>query len=163
MARPVKWRKIEGLPIVSRFVPQAEMAAGDESPSRGENILKLEELEALRLKDLVGMEQEECAQRMEVSRPTFQRILIAAREKVADSLIHGKSIRIEGGHFTQNLCVVHCSSCGRIWKAPFETMGENPAEGMPCPDCGASAPSCRPAGGQGACPRGRCRYRGRID
>ena len=141
--------------------PQSSDEAAEVSV-RGENILKLEELEALRLKDLEGMEQEECASQMEVSRPTFQRILIAAREKVADSLIHGKSIRIEGGHFTQNLCNVHCASCGRAWQAPFEAMGENPVDGIPCPDCGAFAPSCNPTGGQSACPRGRCRYRGGL-
>ena len=90
MARPTKWRKIEHIPAIPYFVPSESDVA--ELP---ENILKLEELEAIRLKDLEGLEQGECAERMEVSRPTFQRILLSAREKVADSLINGKMIRIE--------------------------------------------------------------------
>ena len=70
MARPTKWRKIENIPSVSYFVPSDKEI--EESPK---NILKLEELEALRLKDLDGLEQTVCAVKMEVSRPTFQRIL----------------------------------------------------------------------------------------
>ncbi|MFA5043009.1 MAG: DUF134 domain-containing protein [Kiritimatiellia bacterium] len=59
--------------------------------------LKLDELEALRLADLNGMYQEQAAQRMKISRPTFARIVEAARRKVADALIHGKALRVEGG------------------------------------------------------------------
>lgn len=84
-----------------------------------ENILKLEELEAIRLKDLEGLEQDECADRMEVSRPTFQRILLVARGKVADSLINGKGICIEGGNFTRNICPVLCMDCGKEWKGEY--------------------------------------------
>ena len=84
MARPTKWRKIENIPAVPYFIPSDK-----DIPEVDSNTLKLEELEAIRLKDLEGMEQGECAVRMEVSRPTFQRILISAREKIADSLING--------------------------------------------------------------------------
>ena len=56
MARPTKWRKIENIPTISYFVPSDKYVA--EVPK---NILKLEELEALRLKDLEELEQEECA------------------------------------------------------------------------------------------------------
>ena len=59
--------------------------------------LMLDELEALRLADLNGMYQEQAAQRMKISRPTFARIVEAARRKVADALIHGKALRLEGG------------------------------------------------------------------
>lgn len=90
MARPTKWRRIEHVPVIPYFVPSEEDV--DEIP---ENTLLLEELEAIRLKDLEGLDQSECAERMGVSRPTFQRILLAAREKVADSLVNGKMIRIE--------------------------------------------------------------------
>ncbi len=109
MARPTKWRKIEHVPVIPYFVPSEKEV--EELP---ENILKLEELEAIRLKDLEGLEQGECAERMEVSRPTFQRILLSAREKVADSLIYGKMIRIEGGNFTRNICPIICKDCGAL-------------------------------------------------
>ncbi len=99
MARPTKWRKIDNRPTIPYFVPSES-----EVSDLPENILKLEELEAIRLKDLEGLEQGECAERMEVSRPTFQRILLSAREKVADSLIHGKMIHIEGGKYVCKDC-----------------------------------------------------------
>ena len=56
-------------------------------------------LEKVLYENLEGQEQEEGAQRMRISRPTFQRILASAREKIADALLHGKAIRIEGGNF----------------------------------------------------------------
>ena len=56
MARPTKWRKINKLPTVQYFVPSENRI--EEVP---ENILKLEELEAIRLKDLESLEQDECA------------------------------------------------------------------------------------------------------
>ncbi len=59
--------------------------------------LQLDELEALRLKDLKGLDQVDCAKEMGISQSTFQRILTAARAKVTEALIHGKAIRIEGG------------------------------------------------------------------
>ena len=61
--------------------------------------LSIEELEALRLKDMEDMDQEQCAQRMNISRPTFQRVLKSARKKIADALLNGKAIRIEGGAY----------------------------------------------------------------
>jgi uncharacterized protein len=60
-------------------------------------VLALDELEALRLADLGGLYQEAAAKKMKISRPTFARIVEAARRKVADALIHGKAIRLEGG------------------------------------------------------------------
>lgn len=59
--------------------------------------LAVDELEALRLADLEGLYQEEAAQRMNVSRQTFGRIIEAAHKKVADALVHGKALSIEGG------------------------------------------------------------------
>ena len=62
-------------------------------------IIKIEEIEAIRLKDYLKLEQEDCAARMQISRSTFQRILTEARSKIADALLNGKSIRIEGGDY----------------------------------------------------------------
>ncbi len=111
MARPVKSRHITGAPASTRFIP-AELWEED----MPENVLKMEELEALRLKDLEGYEQEVCAIHMAVSRPTFQRILLSAREKVADSLLHGKAIRIDGGDYTRVKGEHFCRRCGRSWE-----------------------------------------------
>lgn len=61
--------------------------------------LSLEEAEAIRLKDIEDLDQEQAALRMNVSRPTYQRVLESARKKVADALLNGKAIRIDGGNF----------------------------------------------------------------
>jgi uncharacterized protein len=62
-----------------------------------EVVMTLDEFEALRLADLEELYQEEAAARMEISRPTFGRVLKVARRKVAEVLVHGKVLRIEGG------------------------------------------------------------------
>jgi predicted DNA-binding protein (UPF0251 family)/predicted Fe-Mo cluster-binding NifX family protein len=64
-----------------------------------ENRLSLDEIEAIRLRDIEQLEQVECATKMGVSRPTFQRILSGARNKITDSIINGKALKIEGGNF----------------------------------------------------------------
>jgi len=56
--------------------------------------LSKDEMEAIRLADLQGLYQENAANKMEISRPTFGRILSSARAKIADALINGKSIEI---------------------------------------------------------------------
>lgn len=150
MARPIKWRKIEKIPSILRFYPDLESRSPDQPGLAGkperyeENILKLEELEALRLKDLEGLEQEDCAIRMEVSRPTFQRILIAARKKVADSLIQGKAIRIEGGYFSQNICQIRCEACGREWIERYEAIEDGQVRHYACPRCRSANLRCCP-------------------
>lgn len=62
--------------------------------------LRMEELEAVRLKDLEGKEQAECAAAMELSRPTFQRVLYSAREKIAMALVDGREICIRDGNYS---------------------------------------------------------------
>jgi len=94
MSRPFKCRHIKFLPEVTYFKP-----AGIPLKNLEEISLNLEEVEAIRLKDIEGLEQEECASRMGISRPTFQRVLVSARNKIANALINGKALRIEGGHY----------------------------------------------------------------
>ncbi|MBN1367467.1 MAG: DUF134 domain-containing protein [Dehalococcoidales bacterium] len=94
MARPFKCRRISFMPGVTYFKP-----AGIPMRHLEEVRLTVEELEAIRLKDVCGMEQEDAGEKMNISRPTFQRILSAARKKIADALLNGKAIRIEGGNF----------------------------------------------------------------
>jgi predicted DNA-binding protein (UPF0251 family) len=74
--------------------------AGIPARELDEVVLPLDEFEALRLADLEGLYQEQAAERMGVSRPTFGRILDAAHRKVADALVHGHALRIEGGPVT---------------------------------------------------------------
>lgn len=92
MPRPVQTRTIEFVPRVTFFKPGGVPAAQLE-----EVALTLDELETLRLADLNGLYQEEAAPKMDISRSAFARTLESARRKVADALIHGKSLRLEGG------------------------------------------------------------------
>jgi predicted DNA-binding protein (UPF0251 family)/predicted Fe-Mo cluster-binding NifX family protein len=94
MARPFKCRRVAFLPGVTFFKP-----AGVPLRFLEEVILTVDETEAVRLKDIGNIDQTQCAKRMNISRPTFQRILYSARRKMADALLNGKAIRIEGGHF----------------------------------------------------------------
>jgi predicted DNA-binding protein (UPF0251 family) len=65
----------------------------------GESVLKIDELESIRLKDYLGLSQEEAAARMGVSQPTFHRILSEAHRKLAEAIVEGKAIRIAGGDY----------------------------------------------------------------
>jgi len=99
MPRKPKCRRIEFLPDVTYFKP-----AGIPLRFLEEVGLSFEEVEAIRLRDVEGLEQEEAAKSMNISRQTFQRVLSAARQKVADALLSGKAIRIGGGNFEVNKC-----------------------------------------------------------
>lgn len=146
MARPVKWRKIACKPKIHYYVPSAQEKEGVE-----ETILLLEELEAIRLKDYEGLEQAQCAKEMEVSRPTFQRILSSAREKLADSILHGKSIHIEGGTYTTKICHMTCKGCLREWKESYERMKDGTQNVRHCPSCGSKAFQCDETCKNGCC------------
>jgi len=84
----------------------------------GEVVLKVEELESLRLKDLLGLEQSEAAKEMGISQPTFHRILKEARRKVADALINGKALRIEGGDYVLKTAAWGVPPCRRRRRGP---------------------------------------------
>lgn len=114
MPRPPKYRRVEFEPQVTYFKP-----AGIPKYKLQELVLNVEEIEAIRLKDKEGLEQEECAERMHVSRPTFQRILMIAREKIADAIIEGKAIRIEGGNYRLAMEIVKCGDCQHEFETPL--------------------------------------------
>jgi len=95
MTRPCCLRQIQHTPAAVYFKP-----AGVPTCTLEQVTLKLDEVEALRLADLEGLYQEQAAVQMKISRPTFARIIEVARRKVAEALIHGKALRIEGGTVT---------------------------------------------------------------
>ncbi len=146
-------------PPVRLFSPQgsADTDRGEGRDADVGNILKLEELESLRLKDVEGLEQEDCAARMEVSRPTFQRILLSARRKVADSLVTGRSIAIEGGHYTRHLCPVACLDCGKTWKESEETLRGDGVDPFRCPRCRSDQVACDRTRPGWTCRQANCR------
>ena len=82
MPRPQKCRRVNFLPYITYFKP-----AGIPLRALSEISLSLEELEAIRLRDKEDLDQEKSARKMNISRPTFQRILRSARKKLADALL----------------------------------------------------------------------------
>ena len=131
MPRPPKCRRVEFLPDVTYFKP-----AGIPLRVLKEVRLSVEEAEAIRLKDLIGLDQEQSAERMNISRPTFQRVLASSRQKMADALLNGKAIRIEGGNYEMAWHRFRCLN-GHEWDVPFEEM----AGGTPelCPTCNSTS------------------------
>jgi uncharacterized protein len=132
MARPVCCRRVTGKPAASLFKP-----AGIPVRLLEQVVLTLDEFEAVRLADLNGLYHEQAAECMRVSRPTFGRILDAARRKVAEAMILGKALRIEGGAvYAGREIGKRCEACNREPGSPGET----------CPRCGVendSMPACR--------------------
>jgi predicted DNA-binding protein (UPF0251 family) len=128
MARPVKLRYVAELPNANSFRPM-----GIPTNLLEEVRLSLEEIEAIRLKDLEGLEQEECAERMRISRPTFHRVLGSGRKKLADALVNGKAIQVEGGNFGLPQQRFRCNNDGHEWNVPFEILANKLP--LSCPVC----------------------------
>lgn len=125
MPRPCKRRRICAEPACDHFGPK-----GSENHSRSSITMTLDEFECIRLIDLEGLTQEECARQMEVSRTTAQAIYGSARAKLAECLVHGRELKIEGGDYV--LCDGGNASngwCGRsCWKrSESHTLTSTPA------------------------------------
>lgn len=109
MARPRKCRRVCAMPRNNCFAPVGQAMA------REKTIMRIDEYEAIRLIDLAGYTQEECAEQMGVARTTVQGIYISARQKLADALVNGKALWIEGGDY--DLCREEGSGCARKCRA----------------------------------------------
>ena len=92
MPRRKKPRFVTGYPSIDAFVPRGNLQTGQIS-------LSVEGLEAIRLSDFEGLDQETAAGIMQVSRQTYGRILGEARHLVSDALVTGKALVIEGGTY----------------------------------------------------------------
>ncbi len=104
MPRPAKFRKVCRFPGNLEFVPSRE------NTPKEPVILTVDEYEAIRLIDNEGLSQEQCCERMEIARTTVQKIYDTARKKLAEALVDGHPLRIEGG--TYRLCDGRSTSCG---------------------------------------------------
>ena len=92
MPRPRRCRRVQSEPPAQRFGPY-------DQPPAGEVFMPVEGLEALRLADVEGLDQEQAAQRMGVSRQTFGRVLASARQSVAAALAGGMALTVSGGDY----------------------------------------------------------------
>ena len=117
MPRPHKPRAVRHAPGVVHFKP-----AGIPMRNLEETSLGLDELEAIRLADVENLSHEEVGRMMNVSRATAGRILAEARRKIASALVHGWSIRVEGG-------TVETVSCDEIDPCPGTGPGRGRRKG----------------------------------
>jgi predicted DNA-binding protein (UPF0251 family) len=92
MPRPKKPRLVSGYPMMGAFVPEG-------IPASGEISLSVEGMETIRLSDFEHLDQDSAAQLMGVSRQTYGRILFDARTAIADALVTGKALRVQGGMY----------------------------------------------------------------
>ena len=107
MPRPVKCRKVCHFPQTLEFSPVD--GAAEKEPV----IMAVDEYEAIRLIDKEALSQEQCAAFMQIARTTVQRIYESARKKLADCLVDGRPLRIQGGDYW--LCngqTIHCGHDG---------------------------------------------------
>jgi predicted DNA-binding protein (UPF0251 family) len=107
MPRNIKCRRVCCVPENRIFTP--------ESNDADFITISVDELETIRLCDLEGLDQDTAAERMNISRGTFQRILYAVRKKSSDALCNGKGIVIEGGNYeiaeNKIKCMCKCKKC----------------------------------------------------
>ncbi|MDD3480888.1 MAG: DUF134 domain-containing protein [Patescibacteria group bacterium] len=137
-------RKISYFPEIVEFKP-----AGVPKRELESVILEAEELEALRLKHAEGLEQEEAAGKMGVSRPTFLRDLHRAEAKITNALVYGKVITLKGGGMmprrdgTGNPAGGVGPGRGLGRGAGLGVRGGGGSAECECPKCGAKAPHAR--------------------
>lgn len=122
MVRPQKERRVEQLPPITSYKP-----AGIPMRNIEEIVLTIEEMEAIRLSDVEQLDQARAAERMDVSAPTFNRIVNAAHRKIATALWKGYALSIDGGNFrvahrcNQGPRYFICHECGHSWTLPHGT------------------------------------------
>jgi len=152
MPSPMKLRQVAMTPSVTFFKPAGVPMAALEMVT-----LALEEVEAIRLKDIEDLHQEECAERMGVSRATFHHVLGSARAKLADAILHGKAIQVEGGAFAFPGGRFRCRRDGSEWALP---PGPLPGvSSVSCPRCrGRDVQPVFPSNGPRCGGRGRGRW-----
>lgn len=125
MVKPRKKRNVLYPPRILYFKPQ-----GIPLYNLDEVILTVDEYEAIRLSDYRNLKQEEAAKMMNISRPTFTRLIDNARKKISDAIVNGKAIRIEGGSFVFLKNRIRCVNCGNVW----ETESKYDSS-LICPSC----------------------------
>ncbi|MBU2651933.1 MAG: DUF134 domain-containing protein [Bacteroidetes bacterium] len=147
MPRPKSDRIVHEPPVFSEFKPTGIKGVDLERIQ-----LSLDEFEAFRLADFMGLSHAEAADEMEISRSTFTRLIEDARKKVAEFLIYGRLLSIDGGnvHFRNN--IIRCQNCGYMFKTNMEKQLTE------CPQCHSSNLVSFAGGfGHGAC----CNFRNR--
>ena len=128
MPRRKRHRLVTKEPPVSVYKP-----AGIPAMELEEILISIDEFEALRLADFEGLSQRDASIAMEISQPTFNRVLSAARHKVASGLVQGYVLRIEGGRYrlADGTGILECIDCG----ATVDVSSEDQSS---CQACGST-------------------------
>ncbi len=127
--RPKRLRKISNPPVISGFKPYG---GKNKNYGKGTVFLEYEEYEAIRLCDFERLSHFDASVIMNVSRPTLTRIYSKAREKMAEALVLGKQLIIEGGKIYFDSEWFACGSCGCYFNNPDKEV-----ETKECPLCGS--------------------------
>ena len=150
MPRPKSNRIVHEPPLFTEFKP-----VGVPGTELEQVLLSLDEYEAVRLADYVGMSHEEAADEMEISRSTFSRLIEQARKKMASFLFQGKLLTIIGGNVHFRFNIIRCKDCGHMFKINIDSpMTE-------CPECHSTNLLNHAGGfGHGKCCRGNLNKKG---
>ena len=147
MPRPKRCRRISSTPGSSYFKPRGIPLSVLE-----EVILSVDEFEAIRLADLEGLYQELAAEKMSVSRQTFGRIIESAHQKVAEALVRGKALKIEGGAIEiASGKILSCDDCRHSWEPDHARN-----EALQCPSSKSGNLQKAAKGRERGKGRGRC-------
>jgi len=143
MVRPRNIRRIYFQPDITYFKP-----VGISMINLKETVLNFDELEAIRLVDSEGMEQSKAGKKMKISQSTLSRLLSTGRKKLADAIIAGQAIKIQGGNF--KMAVPRGRGLGMRRGRGFGGRGRmggllaaGPGGICKCPKCGYEEPQIR--------------------
>ncbi|MFX1559395.1 MAG: DUF134 domain-containing protein [Promethearchaeota archaeon] len=128
MPRKKLRRRVTREPPVSVYKP-----AGIPAKELEEILITIDEFEAIKLSDFEGLSQRDASAVMHISQPTFNRVLASARSKIAQGLVQGYVLRIEGGRYVlaDGTGVLECLDCG-------STVDMSSDDKSKCKDCGST-------------------------
>jgi len=154
MVRPAKERKVEKPPKIKGMKP-----IGVPGNLLDKVSLSIDEYEAIRLSDHEGMDHKAGSEYMNISRPTFTRLIQSAHQKIADAIVNVKDIIIEGGNYSFSKILIRCLECNTV-----SDIGTEHTDITICPECDSSNIVCLNNVFQpGHCNRGNRCNRGGIN
>ena len=131
MIKPTKFRMVKFLYKMVKFYPEGNYftpwGKKDCEPDQVE--IRVDEIEAIRLKDVEGLTIEDCASKMAISCEAFQNLIKCARKKIAIALTQNKIISIVDGNYTTKFCKFRCAKCGYTYTVKYEH------DKIICPKC----------------------------
>jgi len=123
--RPAKERKVETPPRIQGMKP-----IGVPGKFLDKVSLTIDEYEAVRLSDYKGLDHKQASEIMDISRPTFTRLLKSAHHKIADAIVMVKDLIFEGGHYSFARILVRCLDCNTVSDIGVEHTNDHS-----CPEC----------------------------